>query len=359
MASVLQSLPTGWTVTAGGFVAVLCTLLCVSLVYAWQLRQSLKEMTALRQAERKGRTTAERRLRESAKEKSTDSDTGVSFYSLRGIAIARTPFRDKRGTPRQGSLLRLPCAIELHRWLQPQLTLDGLSDYSHCWILFVFSENTNDYNLRNSSRNLGCKSRVIPPRMPDGKTKVGIFATRAPHRPNPLGLTLVRIESLDLRSGVIHVSGADFVDGTPILDIKPYLPYADSVPSEQQPVRVAPWVRDDCGVLKVDQVRWLDSAQCEFARMLSAAAEEESDQTGARCLQHFDSLQQWKHAMDGVLSFDIRSQNRRKIDFAASSVHGFECVLDGLRVRYQIYSDSEQRTVLDVFRVEWLRTDSE
>ena len=94
--------------------------------------------------------------------------------------------------------------------------LVGLEGFSHIWIIFVFHQNTNK----------GIKTKVHPPRM-EGE-KIGLYATRTPHRPNPIGLSVVRLEKIE--GGTIYVSGVDLVDGTPVLDVKPYLPSADSLP---------------------------------------------------------------------------------------------------------------------------------
>ena len=98
----------------------------------------------------------------------------------------------------------------------------GLSDFSHLWLIWQFSEAVRE----------GWSPTVRPPRL-GGNTRMGVFATRSPFRPNPIGLSSVKIESIDLHTKdgpVITVSGADLMDGTPIYDIKPYLSYTDSHP---------------------------------------------------------------------------------------------------------------------------------
>ena len=125
--------------------------------------------------------------------------------------------------------------IRLNRsWIQGA-ALDGLQDHSHVWVSFLFHNNTNTsrlVDLEGESKEDGQKkkkkkkqqkmfpAKVAPPAL--GGRRVGVFCTRSPHRPNPVGLTLVRLEGVDTALGVLRVSGLDLVDGTPIIDIKPY-----------------------------------------------------------------------------------------------------------------------------------------
>lgn len=122
-------------------------------------------------------------------------------------------------------------------------------------MIFVFHANTNAAKQQGLSaggsapasagagvdagHQLGVNAKVQPPRL--GGRRVGLFATRTPHRPNPIGLSLVRIESVDRERGVLTLSGLDLVDGTPVLDIKPYLPYADTASG----VRIPEYVRGE------------------------------------------------------------------------------------------------------------------
>lgn len=145
----------------------------------------------------------------------------MDSFEFKTIAIARTPFNEKFGIPRQSGLVDVPGVIEL---LEPYATaeaVNGLEQVSHIWLHFVFSGHLG----REVSLS------VRPPRL-GGNRRVGVFATRSSYRPNPLGQSLVKLEGV--RKGVrgieLHVSGMDLLDGTPILDIKPYLPYADSRP---------------------------------------------------------------------------------------------------------------------------------
>jgi tRNA-Thr(GGU) m(6)t(6)A37 methyltransferase TsaA len=133
---------------------------------------------------------------------------------LGAIGTIRSEFREKFGIPKQPGLApALRATLELTGEWSHETCLKGLEECTHLWVIFHF---------HLSERFSG--GTVRPPIL-GGEKRVGVFATRSPHRPNPLGLSLVKIESIVIAPGVaqIHVSGHDFVDGTPILDIKPYV----------------------------------------------------------------------------------------------------------------------------------------
>ncbi len=133
------------------------------------------------------------------------------------IGTIESCFKEKFGIPRQPRLAPSARAIlNLHPLPEIQRALKGLEGFSHAWILFAFHQIQPKW-----------KATVRPPRL-GGTRKMGVFATRSPHRPNPIGLSAVEIERVDGSS--IHLKGVDFLDGTPVLDIKPYLPYSDSIP---------------------------------------------------------------------------------------------------------------------------------
>ena len=139
------------------------------------------------------------------------------------IARIKSDFPDKFGIPRQSGLLKnLRSTIVFEPEFRNADALRGLDGFSHLWLLWIFSENVRDT----------WKPTVRPPRL-GGNTRLGVFATRSSFRPNPLAMSCVKIESVNLTgegAPSITVSGADLMDGTPIVDIKPYLPYADSIP---------------------------------------------------------------------------------------------------------------------------------
>ncbi len=137
---------------------------------------------------------------------------------LKVIAYFHSPFATKFGVPRQSGLA--PALQGEVRFLPEYAAADafrGMEDYSHLWLIWGFSENFQR----------GWSPTVRPPRL-GGNARMGVFATRSPFRPNPLGLSCVKLEQAE--AGRLLVSGADLVDGTPIYDVKPYIPYADSIP---------------------------------------------------------------------------------------------------------------------------------
>lgn len=139
------------------------------------------------------------------------------------IAYIRTDFTTKFGVPRQSGLVEeLRAEIVFEPQYRRNEALIGIEEFSHLWLLWDFSEVKRE----------NWSATVYPPRL-GGKEKRGVFATRSPFRPNPIGLSCVRIEEIlweGEEAPKIIVSGADLMNGTPIYDIKPYLPYADAKP---------------------------------------------------------------------------------------------------------------------------------
>ncbi len=137
----------------------------------------------------------------------------TSQLTFEPIGVARTPFTEKRQAPRQPAAARgVEATLELFPGHGYEDALADLTEWTHLWVLYVFD------------RAGGWKPKVLPPR---SKVKKGVFATRSPHRPNAIGLSvvrLVRVEGL-----AVHVTDVDLLDGTPILDLKPYVKYTDVV----------------------------------------------------------------------------------------------------------------------------------
>ncbi len=142
---------------------------------------------------------------------------------IRPIAHIRTDFQEKFGIPRQsGRVEALTGTIVFEPEFRNSDALRGIEDFSHLWLIFDFS----------ASHREKWSPTVRPPRL-GGNTRMGVFATRSPFRPNPLGLSCVKFISLEQTANegtVIHVAGVDLLDGTPIMDVKPYIPYADAHP---------------------------------------------------------------------------------------------------------------------------------
>ena len=156
-------------------------------------------------------------------ENSVGPDGNRPVPQFHRIAYMRNDFPEKFGIPRQSGLVEELEALIVFvpEYRRPE-ALKGLEEYSHIWLLWEFSE----------AERGEWSPTVRPPRL-GGNTRMGVFATRSPFRPNPIGLSSVRLERVEEHpeyGKVLRVRGADLMDGTPILDIKPYLPHVDSHP---------------------------------------------------------------------------------------------------------------------------------
>ncbi|MBL7543031.1 MAG: tRNA (N6-threonylcarbamoyladenosine(37)-N6)-methyltransferase TrmO [Bdellovibrionaceae bacterium] len=146
--------------------------------------------------------------------------------TLQPIGVLESCYLDKFGTPRQPGLVPTSFGrIRIFPEWQPADSLQGLEAFSHIWVLFHFHQNQVAH----------FHAKVHPPRMGGGK--MGVFATRSPHRPNPVGLSLVKLDRIE--SPYIYISGIDIINETPVFDIKPYLSFIEAVPSA-----VSGWAQD-------------------------------------------------------------------------------------------------------------------
>lgn len=147
--------------------------------------------------------------------------------NIKPIAHVRTCYEEKFGVPRQSGLVGEAWGQLVFEPEYRQLdAIRGLDGFSHLWLVFIFHHTSHKE----------WKPTVRPPRL-GGNQKVGVFASRSPFRPNPIGLSCLKIEKIDLLdplAPIIHLSGVDVVDGTPVIDIKPYVPYADCLPNASE-----------------------------------------------------------------------------------------------------------------------------
>ncbi len=148
------------------------------------------------------------------------ADNSKSYFPP--IGVIRTCFKEKFGVPRQSLMVKEAKGIlKLNPDPNYLPALSELETFSHLWIIFVFHQ----------AQERSWRPKIDPPKL-DASKKVGVFASRSPHRPNPIGMSVVKLEGIDYKAkeGIeIHLSGIDLLDGTPVLDIKPYLPYSDIV----------------------------------------------------------------------------------------------------------------------------------
>lgn len=142
-------------------------------------------------------------------------------YAFKAIATIESPYQEKFAIPRQPNLVTAAKGkvVFIQAANNHELVRD-IEQFSHLWLIFVF----------HGTQEQGWKPLVRPPRL-GGNTKTGVLATRSTFRPNPIGMSVVKLDkvSLDNKQLVLHISGMDLLNGTPILDIKPYIPYSDSI----------------------------------------------------------------------------------------------------------------------------------
>ena len=182
--------------------------------------EELKKEKDLREKERLGRISVQKRTRDRLTVQNLKQG-----YQYRPIGFVESPFPDRRGTPRQPVLV--PAAkgkIRFDKSIIQAEHFKEITQFSHIWVIFVFHENTN-----GDTESSQVPARIKPPRL--GGQKVGCLTTRSPHRPNAIGLSVCEV--VEVGSDFIQVSGIDMVDGTPVLDIKPYIPY-DSIQLESR-----------------------------------------------------------------------------------------------------------------------------
>ncbi|MBQ3078120.1 MAG: tRNA (N6-threonylcarbamoyladenosine(37)-N6)-methyltransferase TrmO [Clostridia bacterium] len=157
------------------------------------------------------------------------------------IGHIRTDLPEKFGLPRQSGLVEeLTGTVVLEKPYRSPEALRGIEGYSHLWLLWVFSE----------AADKGWSPTVRPPRL-GGNRRMGVFASRSPFRPNPIGMSAVRLLGIDRDAAdgpLLQVAGIDMMDGTPILDIKPYLPFTDAIPAAAAGFSLPP----DQGLLEVE-----------------------------------------------------------------------------------------------------------
>jgi len=146
-----------------------------------------------------------------------------SSHPLPAIGFIESCYKQKFGTPRQPGLVKSAdiSIILLKQYSHPDI-IEGLEHFSHIWVLSYF----------HLSSNQGWKPKVRPPRL-GGNQSTGLFSTRSPFRPSPVGISAIKLNKIDTEHDRLRLmcSGGDLVDGTPVLDIKPYIPYADSIPN--------------------------------------------------------------------------------------------------------------------------------
>lgn len=144
------------------------------------------------------------------------------------IGYMHSPYQEKFGIPRQPNLVQVESYIEMSAPYNDLLAFEGIEAFSHLWLIWQFHDNKNQASTDKF------RPQVRPPRL-GGNQKIGVFATRSMYRPSPMGLSVVQFKKVEKvgKSVRLYVTGSDLLNGTPILDIKPYIQYSDSVPEAQ------------------------------------------------------------------------------------------------------------------------------
>ncbi|XP_027369051.1 tRNA (adenine(37)-N6)-methyltransferase isoform X1 [Abrus precatorius] len=259
-----------------------------------ELEASLKSSSDKCASERQGRIRAQQALRKELTHSQPKSENlNLTCYPMTSIGVVHSCFSTRNGTPRQPLLVPLARACLVFNTARvPPASLEGLGEYSHCWILYVFHLNTDLEKLWKHPSKSGFKAKVRVPRLKGGR--MGVFATRSPHRPSPIGLTVAKVEAV--QGNMILLSGVDLVDGTPVLDVKPYLTYCDSI----REATVPNWLMED---------NLLSVASVSFSEDFTSALENCWMMAEKKSL--YASSSEFQSLIKQVLSWDIRSLSQR------------------------------------------------
>ncbi|CEM25998.1 unnamed protein product [Vitrella brassicaformis CCMP3155] len=282
-----------------------------------ELKRALEREKQSREEERRGRTRAEGLLRQNA-----ERLLARQGYTFPPIGILHSPFRQRRGTPRQGLLApSVRSVLKLEPTVNWDAAMDGMQNFSHVWLVYIFHLNTNVANFaatRQAQRGgegdscvpvsepfAGLRTKITPPRC-DGAFKVGVMACRSPHRPNPIGLSIAKLVRVDVGRKELILEGADVVHGSPVIDVKPYVSLFDSLPHASHPS----WVQESYAA-PMRQVEMTPRALREWDTL--------TDDSSDLSPHPFDSWEDVRSSLAEVLSMDIRSPHQRSVD--ASTVH--------------------------------------
>lgn len=303
----------------------------------------------LRKAERAGRIKIEQRLSkielnantraaegQQPQETQNSSKNAGFVFACKALGTLRSVYKQRNGAPRQSFLV--PTALS-KLTIDPSIdpsALEGLTDYSHCWVIFCFHENTNFHKMSALLANGGkgqtqsCKAKIRPPRL--GGASIGVFATRSPHHPSAIGLSLGKIERVE--GTTIYFSGLDLLDGTPVLDIKPYVSQ-DSVNLAE--LSVPAWVA--AKEVLFEKITFSEQADAVLKDFYSDAKKRESS--------FFDSAEGAQKFITEVLSHDFRSVHTKKTaSELIDSSHNVE--VDCFKVDFTINPRANSITVVSI-----------
>mmetsp|Transcript_27482 Transcript_27482/g.69956 ORF Transcript_27482/g.69956 Transcript_27482/m.69956 type:complete len:336 (-) Transcript_27482:997-2004(-) len=305
----------------------------------YELRAARAEVGKLHRQMNQFQRTVQRELAATRRDALAAATAVASSRDVAQPAMGLTPvghiescFTHRNGTPRQPGLAPNARARLRVTWGSvPSHTLDGLDKFSHIWLLFHFDQNRGDEVV---------KSKVRPPRLDGAPT--GVFACRSPHRPNPIGLSLVTLDRVD--GDTLYLSGADLIDGTPVLDIKPYVQYADKPPASCE-VHAPDWVL--AGATPRLRVQMTPEARANIQEI--CAIGKASGGTAVAALRFFgDAPEAAEAAIVQVLQADPRSVYRKQ----KCAGQLYQVCVDGLDATCAFGDDGESVTVQSVRLVE-------
>ncbi|KAH3765920.1 Nef-associated protein [Pelomyxa schiedti] len=272
--------------------------------------------------------------------------TGFDAVTFKPIGVVRSVYRRRYGTPRQGLLVdKGRGVVVLDERTAGREALCGLDAYSHCWILFQFHTNTNAHKTST-------KLKVHPPRLKG--MSMGVFATRSPHRPCNIGLSIAKIESIDGPN--LRISGLDIIDGTPVFDIKPYIP-ADMV-ADSKP---AAWASED---IPIHPVEFTDSALNQlYSEFSSAPSKKPTSPTALSGSDNppltpshlppyktmFSNPDELVLFLKNALQFDIRSISNQAKDANTTTVTTpYSVTLDSFQVDFVMDNNTTRITAVSL-----------
>lgn len=284
-------------------------------IASYVYRRKMKELEAMwqsrRQEERTGRIRAEVKLRQ-LNPSAVSSNEG---WTIHPIGTISSPYTKRMGTPRQPTLV--PSSRGILDLTVPAACVDGLSEYSHIWILFQFHANVPSN-----------RTKIRPPRAP---YKMGQLATRSPHRPNALGLSLVQLEKVE--GTRLHLRGLDLVHGTPVYDIKPYNPWDQPATD----VRVPDWVTQDD---ELAEVSWTESALTGLEACLP------------RLAPLYETVEPARQTLNEVLAQDPRSSHRGVEARGSVSGEAYHLIFGQSQVSFVVNENGVQVTAVEAMDFE-------
>ena len=221
----------------------------------------------------------------------------MSEIQLPIIGIMHSPYQEKFGIPRQPNLVQVQSYIEMQPPYNDLAAFEGIEEFSHLWLVWQFHDN------KNQQKKDQFRAQVRPPRL-GGNKKIGVFATRSMYRPAPIGLSVVQLKAVkkEGKSVRVYVTGSDLLDGTPILDIKPYIQYSDAVIgaesgyAQQEPQRMT--------------VQWSEQARADQQRLFA------KQQTTLQSIQELEQVL----SLDPRPAYQEDSERIYKMKFAGLDV---------------------------------------